>query len=260
MSCLPPHGPMDCSQCHGPDREHGVTIRTEGDWRLHYGPNAWGNPHAEIVALGFSRGPNVVKHEAKQKSYNDRPFAGQRQNVAKILAHVGLIPRGDPAVMRRTIDASIADPGGRFAWGSLIRCGAEQRVDNEWISSGGNMLGRFVEAPFGMTVAENCIRRHLGDLPRETRLVLLFGMGPKLRYVAAARHLIKKARPSRQWSDLSEIAYRDERVTFVHLEHFAVQGSLLSDWLGLPNKEGKISPRSHYGKLAQAAVRAALPA
>ena len=114
------------------------------------------------------------------------------------------------------------------------------------------MLDGFVCARFGQKVATSCARRFLADLSSATRLVVMFGLGAKGNYVRHARALVQQARPGR-WRTVNEVAYADEKVTFVHVKHFASQDNLLRRWLG----EGG-HPREKLGILAREAVAAAL--
>lgn len=116
------------------------------------------------------------------------------------------------------------------------------------------MLDKFVATDFGQEVASNCAQRFLGDLPPATKLVVMFGLGTKGNYVRAARRLIERARPGR-WLTVNEVAYTDGKVTFVHVEHFASQGTLLPNWLGENRHE-----RARLGLAARKAVAAAVGA
>lgn len=257
MSCLPSHGRIACDLCYGAPVDFDRTRNEEGEWRITANPLAWGSENAEIVILGFSKGPNALGALAT-KSHNEIPYAGQRLAVAKILAHIGLIKAGSPEDMRRTVDHAIADTSGRFAWGSLIRCTVERRDGAEWKGSGGGMLDKFVATPFGKMVAFNCVKRHLGNLPTKTKLVVLFGLGTKLGYVQAARCLIQQSKPEAALSTINEISYRFNGVVYTHVEHFASQGRLIPEWLGLPDKNGGMPERSRWGRMAQDAVRGAM--
>jgi hypothetical protein len=137
----------------------------------------------------------------------------------------------------------------------LIRCTVERRDGDKWKGSGGNMLGGFVTSPFGKRVSENCSTRFLSELPAETRLVVLFGLGARLGYVDQAEWLIHHARPAKSWRRHNSVSYGDEQVTFVHTVHFASQGSLILDWLGSPNKHGCISDRARFGRMAAETVK-----
>jgi hypothetical protein len=252
LSCLPDHGRIDCSLCHIGPIAFDRTQRTEGDWRITANPLAWGNPRAEVVVLGFSKGPNALGALATQP-HDMIPYARQRRWVKKILARVGLVDA------TASIDRLISDRRGRFAWGSLIRCTVERNENGVWKGSGGGMLDKFVATPFGREIAGNCATRFLGSLPPETKLVVLFGLGSRNRYVTEARNVIQRARPG-TWRWVNEVAYADESVVFVHVEHFASQGRLIPDWCGDPDpkKGNKISPRARLGLLAHEAVQMAL--
>jgi hypothetical protein len=256
MTCLPSHGRVQCSLCHYKLVEFDRTITEQEGWRITANPLAWGNDRPEVLVLGFSKGPNAVGALAK-KAHNEIPYAGQRLALAKILSHVGLIPRDVPERMRRSVDHAIGDMSGRFAWGSLIRCTVERRDGDSWKGSGGGMLDKFVATAFGQKVASNCVKQHLAQLPNETKLVVLFGLGTKLGYVRAARRLIQSHANS-ALQTINEIAYQSQRIVYVHVEHFASQGRLIPDWLGVPDTRGKISERARWGVMAQEATRAAL--
>jgi hypothetical protein len=255
-SCLPEHGRINCSLCHGDQQlKFDSTRRTQEDWRITVNPLAWGNPNAEIVLLGFSKGP--TQSGALASSPHDQiAYKGSRLAVGKILAHIGLIQKETPEALKRTIDRLIADQSGRFHFGSLIRCTVERRdlKSGEWKGTGGGMLDKFVATTFGQEVAGNCTKRFLGRLPRTTRLVVMFGLGTKGNYVHETRKLMQSAR-SGHWRAINEIAYTDDAVTFVHVEHFASQGALLPNWLGENPHE-----RSRLGVLAREAVATALAA
>lgn len=250
MSCLPLAGRVACAACHpGETARFNETVTAAGDWRLLANPLAWGSHQAEVVVLGFSKGPNQKAAIATQP--HDRiAFAGGRKNLAKILHHVGLIPTDDTA----EVDRAIAAPNGRFHFASLVRCTVE-RFDagkGEWTGTSGNMLDRFFETSFGQAIAGRCARTHLGALPDRTRLVLMLGMGGKGRYVENCRRLFQAARGG-AWRRVNEVAYTDGKITVVHTEHFKSQGALLPDWLS-----GDAAPRGRLGLLARDAVQAAL--
>lgn len=80
----------------------------------------------------------------------------------------------------------------------------------------------------------------------------MFGLGTGLNYVDAAMKIFGFARPG-EWRKLNDVSYTDGKVVVVHVEHFASQGSLIPDWLGLTGK-----PRARLGRLAQESVLAAM--
>lgn len=253
MSCLPHHGRVACSLCYGSaEIRFDVTKRTEGDWRITANPLAWGSSAPEVVVLGFSKGPTQAGALAST-AHDEIAYMGSRLNVGKILAHVGLIPADSPVGLRRRVDQLIADPAGRFHFASLVRCTVERfdRKAGAWKGSGGGMLDKFVALPFGRQVATSCATAFLGRLPTQTRLIVMFGLGTNLTYVASARELFGLARPG-QWRELNRVAYTDGEVTVVHVEHFASQGRLILDRLG-----ENPSARSSLGQIARSAVASA---
>ena len=251
QSSLPCAGRIACTRCHQGDVFFDQTRRTEDDWRITANPLAWGNPQAEIVVLGFSKGPTQAGAIAGS-DHDAIAYKGGRHNVGKILAFLGLIPDGDSTFLRQSVDRLVADQHGRFHFGSLIRCTVERLDKGEWKGSGGGMLDRFVATSFGRDVASSCASRYLGELPKQTRLVLLFGMGAGGNYISAARNLLQSGLPG-AWRRINEVAYSNGPVTYVHVEHFAAQGALIPNWLGINNH-----PRARFGRLAREAVKHAL--
>lgn len=245
---LPAAGRIPCTACHrGQPFQFDRTRTTEGSWRITNNPLAWGSSEPEVVVLGFSKGPTQAGALAS-KPHNQIAYKAGRGNLAKILHHIGLLSAPDS----RLVDQAIADPAGRFHFGSLIRCTVEQHDPRKgWSGTGGGMLDKFVATPFGREVLTNCSTRFLAALPNRTRLVVMLGMGSKQNYIRSCQGAFAAARPGR-WLTLNEVAYTDGHITVVHTEHFAAQGALIPNWLS-----GNGHPRGRFGLLAQEAVRAA---
>lgn len=257
--CLPPHGQVSCPACYQEPVRFDVT-RAEGDsWRITANPLAWGSKRPEILVLGFSKGPTQAGALARTP-HDEIAFKGARGNAYNILAHIGAVPPSvEPAW---TMDRLIADRTGRLGFGSLVRCTVERRDEAKgvWLGTGGGMLDRFVATPFGAAVAGRCTTRFLGALPQETKLVVLYGLGSRLGYVDAAERLIRAARSTSGWRRHDEVSYGDDRVTFVHTEHFRSQGAYIPNWLGATDASGALRDpgRARLGRLAATAVVRAL--
>lgn len=254
MKTLPNHGRVDCTECYPSGHvTFGETIYAEGQWRITANPLAWGNPKAEVIVLGFSKGPTQAGALA-HALHNDIAYKGRRHNMGKILAHVGLLTVAQEEDHAEKMTKEITSEAGRFHFGSLIRCTVERYEDktDAWKGSGGGMLDLFLSTSFGKQVARNCTSKFLSQLPAETRLIVMFGLGSRLNYVKASFALFQAVRAG-EWQWLSEIAYTDGKVTVVHVEHFASQGALIPHWMG---KEEHA--RGKYGRLAQEAVAKAL--
>ena len=255
MKNLPEPGRIDCSRCFkGCSTVHfDQTRRQEGDWRITANPLAWGNAKPEVVVLGFSKGPTQAG-ALTTAPHNEIAYKGGRGNVGKILAHVGLLSEDNDVDLASAVSKAIADPSGRFHFGSLVRCTVEryEQESSLWKGSGGGMLDKFVATPFGQEVANNCTDEFLSQLPSSTKLVVMFGLGSRLNYVKEAFKLYQKARNG-SWRWLNEVAYTDGSIVVIHVEHFASQGALIPQWMGKDQHE-----RGQYGRMAQEAVRLAL--
>ncbi len=249
-SSLPGSGRINCSLCHGRPIVFDET-RTESeqkDWRITANPLSWGNQRPEVLVLGFSKGPSQAG-ELRRVQHNDIPYRKGRLQVGKILAHVGLLPAARPDELKRSVEQAIADSNGRFGWGSLIRCTVE-RFDTkkrDWVGSGG-MIDQFMATPFGQNISTTCATRFLRDLPQETKLIMMFGLGAGGAYVGTARKAVQAGRPG-DWRTINEVAYTDGKVTVVHVEHFASQGANIPNWLGQNNH-----PRARLGIFARVAI------
>jgi hypothetical protein len=250
MTSLPNHGRVECAFCHRAQPFAFDVTQTEDDgWRITNNPLAFGNTTPEVLVLGFSKGPTQAGALASQP-HDQIAFRGGRTNLAKILHHIGLLPEPD----KQLIDRVIADRSGRFHFASLIRCTVE-RFDEKsqtWKSTGGGMLDRFIVGDFGRTIVENCSSRFLRDLPFQTKLIVMLGLGTRGNYISACRQALAKTLPGR-WRTINEVTYTDDKVVVVHTEHFASQGALSPNWLS-----GETHERGRLGLLAREGVKAAL--
>lgn len=253
MNTLPNNGRINCSRCFSDKHvEFDRTQCTQGDWRITANPMAWGNPKAQIVVLGFSKGPTQAGALAKTR-HEDIAYKGSRSNVGKILQYVGVLNPAYSEEASEAMSKAISDMSGPFHFGSLIRCTVEryEHKDATWKGSGGGMLDKFIATDFGSNVALNCVKQHLAHLPSSTKLVVMFGMGQKLNYVDSAFGLYKLARGG-QWRRINDVAYTDDKIVVVHVEHFASQGRLIPQWLDAATERGR------YGVMAREAVSSAL--
>lgn len=250
MDKLPSHGRVDCNKCYptGPI-EFDKTCYGEAGWRITANPLAWGNQNAEVVVLGFSKGPTQAGALANTH-HDEIAYKGGRGNVGKILAHVGVLSIADGDDPGQVVSRAIANQSGRFHFGSMIRCTVErfEEKTSVWKGSGGGMLDRFLATPFGKKVAHNCTGTFLTNLPPQTKLIVMFGLGTGLNYVKSSFELYRATRGG-VWSWLNDVAYTDGKVTVVHVEHFASQGALIPQWMGVDGHA-----RGNYGRQAQDAV------
>lgn len=254
MNQLPLHGRVACTKCFGSAHVEFDRTRLErGEWRITANPLAWGNKSPEVVVLGFSKGPTQAGALASAP-HDQIAYKGSRKNVGKILAHIGLLPHVAHEELAQLVDRLIADRNGRFHFASLVRCTVERfdAKSQKWKGSGGGMLDRFLESELGRAVTHNCCTQYLRDLPASVRLIVMFGLGSNLNYVDSALTAYMSARPG-PWKKINKVAYTDGRVTVVHVEHFASQGALVPNWLGVNEH-----PRAELGRYAQKAVAGAL--
>ena len=255
MACLPAAGRVSCTVCYNTPIHFDATSREEKGWRITANPLAWGSLRPRVLILGFSKGPTQAGALASTP-HDQVAFKGARGNAYRILQRLSLVPASnDPD--RAMLDM-LSDANGQFAFGSLIRC-TVTRWDSRaeaWLGTGGGMLDKFASTPFGSGVTSRCAQQFLKDLPAETKLVVLYGLGSRLGYVDEAERVIRSVRGTFGWQRLNDVSYGDERVTFVHTEHFRAQGALLPNWLGATSPAGTARDPSKV-RLANLAYEAA---
>jgi hypothetical protein len=69
------------------------------------------------------------------------------------------------------------------------------RLNGVPIDHGRRLIDQFMATPFGQKISTDCATNFLGELPAETRVVIMFGLGTGNSYVTTARKAIEKARP-----------------------------------------------------------------
>lgn len=120
MTSLPTHGRVNCTKCFNSDAVKFDQTKEEScGWRITSNPLAWGNENAEIVVLGFSKGPTQAG-ALSSTPHDDIAYKGSRLNVGKILAHVGLIPPQPDDELKKSVNQLISDKRGKFHFASLI--------------------------------------------------------------------------------------------------------------------------------------------
>jgi hypothetical protein len=249
---LPESGQIGCTRCFDGcgNVVFNETRRENGDWRITANPLAWGNArNPSVIVLGFSKGPTQANALLTQP-HCDIAYKGKRKNVGKILSHIGLLSKAVDGDYEPAVTNAIEDRSGPFHFGSIVRCTVE-RFDLKkecWKGSGGAMLDKFVATSFGQEIANNCTNEFLSQLPPSVKLVVMFGLGTRLNYVKAGFDLYRAARNG-TWRMINEVAYTDNSIVVVHVEHFASQGANISRRLGIG-----LHARAKYGHLAKDAV------
>jgi len=254
MNTLPKAGQINCTKCFNAENitfDETYVESKDKKWRLKNNPLAWGNMNAEIVVLGFSKGPTQAGN-LLNTPHNEIAYKGHRKNIGKIFHYLGLLDSTNNENIQNDIDSLISDTKGRFHFASLIRCTVEQYYKNKWIGTSGNMLGKFVKTDFGKEIIKKCTNEFLIDLPNRTKLIIMFGLGTKLSYVQDVYTLFSKDNPD-DWKMINDVSYSNNKITIVHVEHFASQGAHLNNWLGINDNK-----RKKLGIMAKEAVQLAL--
>ena len=217
---LPPHGFIGCRSCYPTaDDSHKFRNSDGTKWKIEQ-PNAtWGSQTPEVVVLGFSRGGNQSKPGL---AFDEIAFKGMRTQLGRILEALSL-------VKSIALDSRIRAGESHLSFGSLVRCSVSQwdeKTEN-YSKSGNSILQKFAKGDATRSIATQCVRNFLADLPTDTKLVVMLGNEEK--YIKFCYELVSHVRGEAVW--VNPMAYDSQGVRFVHVIHAKAQGRLIPDWL-----------------------------
>jgi hypothetical protein len=213
---FPTHGRLACSLCFSAP---GATI-SSGNWRFRNDPGHWGSSTPKILVLGFSKGAK----QADAGSFEDVAFAGNRRNLQRVLATLGLVTESEDFNDRfRSVESC-------FAFASLLRCSAAMLDERtgKFMTSGPIILRSFRDAN-PKRMLENCANQFLRYLPSQLRLVLMLGAATS--YIARCQKLIGSIHAD-SFSSINPVAYSAGKVTWVHVPHpSGSNNGYIKDWV-----------------------------
>jgi hypothetical protein len=217
---FPSHGWIGCSRCM-PESEHQLFLGASNppEWKIEKPNASWGATRPLVVVLGFSRGTN----QKTTLPFDEIAFAGMRPQLTAILKRLGLLEESD--FVGNHINAGET----KFHFGSLFRCSVAMwdKQKKSYSKSGGGILEKFVKAKENQVIAKNCVNQHLGHIPDSTKLVVMLGNSDK--YVEHCQALISREHVGIR--RVNEVAYGNDKTTWVHTIHAKAQGSYLPQWL-----------------------------
>jgi hypothetical protein len=216
---FPAHGRVDCRMCFA---NSGRETNPHPKWRMVNDPGAWGSSTPEWLVLGFSKGSTQADVYAKGL-FEDIAFAGMRDRLTRALRHFSIIGPGE------RVDAYIADPHSRVAFGSLVRCSVSRlqvKGGVESYSCTGPIINKsFTEIP---QVVRRCTERFLGALPPSLKGVMLLGNGDG--YIEAYREVLRRLH-NRDFEVLNPVATRAAGIPWIHLSHPSGLNGHFESWL-----------------------------
>lgn len=203
------HGPIKCARCWPND----ATMKQErGPFRLVRDPGHWGASNPHTLVLGISKG-NTQSEAFRTAAFDSVAFKGIRHRILQLFKSIGLLPSETARDFERRFSATEQD----YAFASVVRCsitGLDRRKQTHTADSP-NVVPAFRCGSAGLDFVQNCIDKHLVDLPNRTRLVLLFGNSDA--YVDALRKIISRRRG--ELTPINPMAYLSKGVRFIHLAH-----------------------------------------
>ncbi|TDX59437.1 hypothetical protein EDE12_1362 [Methylosinus sp. sav-2] len=199
------HGQISCVACFPPGHELGVAYEADG-WRVDNNPGYWGAASPEVLVLGFSKGAN----QRGGMPFDQIAFNNARGNLKEILTALGFIVAG------ADIDACFTSAETRIGFASVVRCGLGMQVEAGKYTTSGKVV-RSAIAPSSPVrrFFDGCTEQFLKHLPESVRVVVFLGLDRP--YVGALFERMKQLHKS--INRVSELAYRTEDVTFVHVIH-----------------------------------------
>ncbi len=199
------HGLISCAACFPPGHEPGVAFEADG-WRVDNNPGYWGAASPEVLVLGFSKGAN----QRGGMPFDRIAFNNARSNLKEILTALGFVDAG------ADIDSCFTSAETRIGFASVVRCGLGMQVEAGKYATSGKVVRSAVAV--GSPVRhffDGCTERFLKHLPGSVRVVVFLGLDRP--YVEALFERMSELHES--ITRVSELAYRTEAVTFVHVIH-----------------------------------------
>src|SRR5690606_32719571 len=155
--------------------------------------------------------------------HNDIPFKGERANLSKILARLGLLSSSEQ------VDARVSAEERDFAFGSLIRCSIAMFDDSkgQWVKAGPVVKASATD-PEAQKFVSNCTERFLANLQARTKLIVLLSNDDD--YVDACFAAFRRLYPD--IVRCSSVSYGNARHTWVHVVHSSgSSGRHIPHWL-----------------------------
>lgn len=217
------HGPQNCRACFSGT---GDELRL-GDWRLVNNPGYYGSSAPEIFVLGFSKGANQNR-TAKEGDFDRIAFANARHRLQCVLEVLGVMPSG------RSIDQLMTKGEPQFGVASLVRCSFSKLKNGVWKTSGDVIPTAFSNADT-LQVIRTCTSRHLGELPKGVKLVVLLGTDD--RYIANTRSLVERLYPDFQ--SVNPLAFKAGGALWIYAAHPSPGNGFFNAWA-----EGPVGDKS----------------
>ena len=166
-----------------------------------------------------------------------------RPELIKILQKLQLLNQTDHVENRINSKEEI------FHFASLFRCSVSMwdKNKNQYSKSGGGILEKFLKTEKTDLIAKNCINQYFNRIPEQTKLIVLLGNSDK--YIDGCMSLFKNEHSN--INRINEVAYGNDKTTWVHVIHAKARGSYVPQWL-----EGKDAAIGRKLKPAIDAVQA----
>ncbi len=213
---LPSHGKLICRNCF--ISCNSKDVHPHPLWKLKNDPGAWGGSTPQVLVLGFSKGSTQVDIY-ESGTFEDVAFGGNiRNRLDQLLKSIGLLNEVEH------VTREIENTESRIAFGSLVRCSLTRRgKDGKHASSGDLIVKSFGEIP---EILKNCTNEFLGNLPKQTKIVLMLGVTQK--YVAGCYDLLKGLYP--ELMKINSVSYGDRDRVFVHVTHPSPSNGHFKSW------------------------------
>ncbi len=200
---------MSCGVCW-PDQS--INLQENGAFRLVRDPGHWGSANPIVLVLGVSKG-NTQSNAFRREPFDAVAFKGIRHRLLSVLQSVGLLVEDDIGRFEQRFQADEKE----YAFASAVRCsltGMDPKKGS-FSAESPKVVPAFKVGSAGHHFTSACVDRHIGQLPKATRLVVLLGNTDN--YIKHISHLIGCSRGN--LNKINEVAYEAGGVLFVHASH-----------------------------------------
>jgi hypothetical protein len=242
------HGPIDCKICKSLFANTVASQVWGGlgeECQLKNNPGSWGTNKPRFLVLGFSKGPKQNEawrnYGSGKLRFDQVPFYSFRKPSSKSLSmrerlHMLLVSLG---VMEKEsdIDSLFLPSESNFSFGSIVRCSISVRDSNGYTEDMKKIVSSFLDSDISLNVFNNCIERHLKEIPENTIIVLL---GMDKDYITLTRNTFSSMYPGTR--EINELAFSDGKRTWVHVIHPSgrVTDNQFKAWIKGKNKTKKM--------------------
>jgi hypothetical protein len=221
------HGPITCRVCW----DNATDDQTFCDGKrskIVNDPGYWGASDPQILILGMSKGntqSDAMAHSYASGKYDEVPFKGFRDRLLRVLNAIGLMSGVNNLGSRMTAEETC------YGWASIMRCSLTgKKSDGSYGASSAQVIAAMKRSETNKWLT-SCVRTHIGNLTRRTRLVVLLSNDNK--YMEVINKAVRQVYGSEYSPDptIGPVVFHAGARTFVHVGHPSPLNGTLGEFL-----------------------------